>query len=538
MNYCNYVVGILFAVAGFGGLLGMGRSIEYGHDSVQQFCDRVFSDLCEFNYAAGEQFDAQGVKQIHASGAEYTKEDYEFDKHRRGDAILNADDMVYLLSLAIDFYEKRIETQQECWFSQQNVTEALLSGNAMYVHAKVCAPDATIVVMGDYHGSVHSLARNVRYMAYDTLLKKSFISLSGKLKPNTYLVFLGDLADRGHYGLETWALALLLKLQNPDQVIILQGNHESGGLHKVYGLTAEMASKFEQSSAQIQEYMSNELFPRLFRLLPQALFIGVRNQLTSTVSFMLCCHGGVSLRPVGDTHGVDFWQFHPLLAYVCQDNGCEDAYALLDVPADLSGFTWDGFIPDIKDDTLGVYAGSRRCDWLVTGERLMQHLDDISIKGIYSVDGVMRGHDHLEHGISMLSRVKYSSQARNTRFWKPLEYRTNLRDLSQNGFYPVVTITSVAEIFHCDAYMILWFDQTLNTWVLQPHRRLTHDRERGNYSWRHYLYFKDPEQEQHEECFLPSEQSFDFVDLPSKERTTSDIFARVAQKQKNNVKEW
>lgn len=72
------------------------------------------------------------------------------------------------------------------------------------------------------------------YMAFIGDLHGDFISLITALNSTWNwvrnnegaLVFLGDYVDRGDYQLETLATVLLLKVEYPDNVVVLRGNHE------------------------------------------------------------------------------------------------------------------------------------------------------------------------------------------------------------------------------------------------------------------------------------------------------------------------
>jgi hypothetical protein len=59
--------------------------------------------------------------------------------------------------------------------------------------------NSKIGMIGDIHGSVHSLMRNLIRMNLLGYFDQQF-----RLKNDFYLIFLGDLSDRGYYGIETW----------------------------------------------------------------------------------------------------------------------------------------------------------------------------------------------------------------------------------------------------------------------------------------------------------------------------------------------
>jgi hypothetical protein len=83
--------------------------------------------------------------------------------------------------------------------------------------------DAEILMLGDFHSAFHSLGDIIRanrrnfFVDGDTL----------ELQNNRYIIFLGDLLDRGPYNMEILYLAYKLKLANPDHVFIINGNHEN-----------------------------------------------------------------------------------------------------------------------------------------------------------------------------------------------------------------------------------------------------------------------------------------------------------------------
>jgi len=79
------------------------------------------------------------------------------------------------------------------------------------------APKGEAIVVGDLHGDLNSLEQ--------ILSKTGFLGKSSN-ETRTYLIFLGDYGDRGFYSPEVYYVVLSLKTMFPENVILLQGNHE------------------------------------------------------------------------------------------------------------------------------------------------------------------------------------------------------------------------------------------------------------------------------------------------------------------------
>lgn len=74
--------------------------------------------------------------------------------------------------------------------------------------------ETPIVFVGDLHGDLRALV---------AILKSAWPIIKAN---EGVLVFLGDYVDRGYSQLETLATVLLLKLQYPENTVLLRGNHE------------------------------------------------------------------------------------------------------------------------------------------------------------------------------------------------------------------------------------------------------------------------------------------------------------------------
>ena len=141
-----------------------------------------------------------------------------------------------------------------------------------------------VLFMGDIHGSVHALLRNLLAM-----MQLGYIRADFTLADNVHLVFLGDLVDRGLQGIESIYTVLRLKNASWDQVHIVRGNHESGWLIADYGFAYELSYKY------LREVDFRNLYFRYAQFcssLPSAIFLGVADG--DQMRFMQCCHGGLA----------------------------------------------------------------------------------------------------------------------------------------------------------------------------------------------------------------------------------------------------
>lgn len=87
-------------------------------------------------------------------------------------------------------------------------------------HPLPCAALAPVKIFGDLHGQFGDLMR--LFEEYGTP------STAGDITYIDYL-FLGDYVDRGSHSLETICLLLALKIEHPNAVHLIRGNHEVRG---------------------------------------------------------------------------------------------------------------------------------------------------------------------------------------------------------------------------------------------------------------------------------------------------------------------
>ncbi|KKQ49022.1 MAG: hypothetical protein US69_C0010G0016 [candidate division TM6 bacterium GW2011_GWF2_38_10] len=512
---------IIFYMGCYTGILAMQspchKIINSSNINVLDIAHHILQKMYEFNYFCTPQVE-DSPKQKACRPHFYIKSDYDLDNLLLGEPLITSYECANLLEDAINLYEKTLNAKTSVWLPTLDCTKEQQSKNIIYAQAKVLPSSTRIIVMGDYHGCAHSLARNIMYLKYNDLLNQELINEKGILDPSVQIVILGDLADRGHYGVETWVLALALKLCNPHQVTILQGNHEGGELHNFYGLTAEVESKFETLSAKI-----NTLFPKLFNLLPQVLFIGAQNDRTNKVSYLYFCHGGMALQPqnyraltIDDLFPDEDDDNPPIpedavvsatanfqhLLSTAVNIPYKNIYANYQVNAARSGFIWDGFIAKSPLENQLFRPGTRGGDWLIHGSIVMDYLQMLSNKNSHTIAGIIRGHDHLDYGINILTNFAKPPTKNDPLYWEPLKNPKKIFYNENINAFPIFTITSIPEVFGKDAFALLTFDEHDDAWIITPYIKNTYYPD-AQMRWLNKAYFQQNDQEAQEVLFKP-----------------------------------
>lgn len=166
-----------------------------------------------------------------------------------------------------------------------------------YAQRLIVPLGSEICLFGDFHGSGHSLIRDVLKLKTLGYIDNNFKIIKKKF----YMIFLGDYVDRGIYGVEVIYTLLRLKLANPEFVYIVRGNHED------FSLSYHIKQKY--SSLEPKDFEPNfideliqkfgvkifETVPvyRFYDILPLVLFLGSGND--KNLNFMQCCHGGFEI---------------------------------------------------------------------------------------------------------------------------------------------------------------------------------------------------------------------------------------------------
>lgn len=174
----------------------------------------------------------------------------------------------------------------DVWLGQAPAKAQFLNTDAAYfarpaipfqpfVQRLMVPENAEVFYHGDFHGDIHSLVTWLGWLnSHDYLHGFRFA------KPDAYMVLLGDYTDRGAYSVEVLYTLLRLKIENPDRVVLVRGNHEDVRLAATYGFLDEAANKYGRTfnAARVM---------RLYDFLPVVLYLGCRDY------FIESHHGGM-----------------------------------------------------------------------------------------------------------------------------------------------------------------------------------------------------------------------------------------------------
>jgi len=126
--------------------------------------------------------------------------------------------------------------------------------------------NSNIFVRADLHGDLKSLVENLKAMQ-----KKGLVDENFKCKPDTYMVFCGDYVDRGDHSLEVLEFLATLKMENPDQVFLIRGNHEY--IDSKQGVSPLRDSKLEDRN-YLNFWKSNgQVLTNFYETMPLTVYI-------------------------------------------------------------------------------------------------------------------------------------------------------------------------------------------------------------------------------------------------------------------------
>ncbi|ELP93067.1 serine/threonine protein phosphatase 2B catalytic subunit gamma isoform, putative [Entamoeba invadens IP1] len=216
-------------------------------------------------------------------------------------------------------------------------------------------------------------------------------------------VFLGDYVDRGKYSTETMITLLCLKINSPEGVILLRGNHESAAMTHIFGFERECTWKYDSG-------VYNK-FIELFRTLPLCVYLSL------PLGNFFLCHGGLSpsLHSVNQIKLIDRFREIPEIG-VFSDMLWSDPlmYETYDEKYE------NGEINDDWFDVTYLHNDSRDCSYFYGYEAIVTFLENNDLRALIRahecVDGVQQydfeSDDHIPIMFTVFSSAGYNGTNR------------------------------------------------------------------------------------------------------------------------------
>ncbi|KKQ33567.1 MAG: hypothetical protein US49_C0001G0247 [candidate division TM6 bacterium GW2011_GWF2_37_49] len=333
-------------------------------------------------------------------------------------------------------------------------------------------------VMGDIHGSLHSLLRSLWRLVIKGYLDDDFAIT----RPNFYMIFTGDYVDRGGYSPDVIYTLIRLKLKNQNKVFLLRGNHEDLTFNKndpkyLPSMWLELNKKYGHQIEKLEP-----LLCRFYDLLIHALYIVCDDVI---VKF---CHGGVE--PLYDSSALlknsnKFYEKLQSTAISSKMVSSFDSIKLLQTlhqskfgpmlaKTDFvqAGFNWCDLAPNLKA-TQNIKVVENR------GYQASMGFIDHFMKD-YGIQALFRGHQHYAFGLKLYKRVDGSAQ--NGDHWRNVVNKNEQNNedgfpIKNKAFYPVFTFSTAAASsavgekinLPYDCFAIISVGSNWNEWRLKPY---------------------------------------------------------------------
>jgi hypothetical protein len=147
-----------------------------------------------------------------------------------------------------------------------------------------------VVICGDIHARFETVEKIIT-----TLIRQGKLNERLELAENTYFIGLGDYVDRGPDSLRVLGLLMTLAEKNPENVILIRGNHENAAISLThYGLYPQIKDLAKQ-----EKDLRNQLVANLYKAyeyLPLAVYLGFAHDSASKTPVWQLAHAGVELR--------------------------------------------------------------------------------------------------------------------------------------------------------------------------------------------------------------------------------------------------
>ena len=165
-------------------------------------------------------------------------------------------------------------------------------GKSLFVQKLLVESNAEVKFFTDPHGDAGPTIDFIKKLKHENWIDENSYKIKEKNGKKLYIVGLGDYIDRGQEGGEILKEFMNLYIQNPNQVILIRGNHENNSLiHMV--LLQNQTSDFyiELNNIYKMNWIEKIQVTKIFNYLPEACVLIWKTKKEETKG-ILCTHGG------------------------------------------------------------------------------------------------------------------------------------------------------------------------------------------------------------------------------------------------------
>jgi hypothetical protein len=200
---------------------------------------------------------AQASKQMHTFKYFLARNEKHQEINEKDGTFVNKELYKTIQLISLEEFEATIDRYCEIMTTSQNNPDLWADGDVPFLFqnvkkspgsafdgytARSLTPAGTdYILVPDLHGDIHSLIAFI-----ENLQTREFTSKNDPLKliKPCRLIFMGDYTDRGLWGVEVIYFLMRLKINNPELVFLLRGNHEDSDMTKALGFDVEFLAKF------------------------------------------------------------------------------------------------------------------------------------------------------------------------------------------------------------------------------------------------------------------------------------------------------
>ena len=240
------------------------------------------------------------------------------------------------------------------------------------------------LVFGDFHGHYFDFMTQIEDHHY--------------LEQPTF-VFLGDYVDRGKMSCEIVFTLLSMKLNNPNKIVMLRGNHESASMTKSFGFIDECKTKYGEDIYK--------QFLDLFNHIPLCALLKING------NNFFCSHGGISpnLNLIEEINQIDRFVDVPFKGLFCD--------LLWSDPIDNDFFNKNPDFRIKKNEMTFVENASRGCSYQYGIKAVKDFLKHNNLKCM------IRAHQCCDDGIKMMRENGRNNQPICITIFSATEYLYN-----------------------------------------------------------------------------------------------------------------